>query len=513
MRIILLYSFFSISFLFSAESLEKEIAIMLEEHTTLHQEIEKFSDIKEELKQIEEKLQAQLSHVQGLLEKEQKEAFSKQNEQLERVRREIVTLEQEMARKEEIRKELIQLLQIPGTDQQAALFALRSNQKEIESIIVTQNNLLSTHNHLLAQQEQVRKKMGENKHTSHAVGFFGEYLYWKVRQNGLDIIGKGTLTPGNVQDVEFDMDSGFRVGIQYHIDEKWGLEGSYLYFSPDGKQSASLGEEELFFTRLTEFTAQGFQISPLQNITANDDLSSANSSITLRMHFYDLNLRREMLHYESFQMDFLFGLLAAYLKEQLNISYDGVGRIDIAEVGQPLERFSFPFHLQTTDICCFGGGGAYLGCKGIIPLWKETSFFAVGKANLTMGRYDLKSNSAVETGTTGNPSVATVEQLYRDFRTFKSVENYFGMNYLFHIRAGLSWQHPFGKNNCFSLAASYEGFLWLAIARFKKGIQGSTVTITEAPTLQAIASNSSISFIDQNHVGVQGLVVSSGIRF
>lgn len=68
-----------------------------------------------------------------------------------------------------------------------------------------------------------------------------------------------------------------------------------------------------------------------------------------------------------------------------------------------------------------------------------------------MGRYDLKSNSLVETGTTGNESVATVEQLYRDFRTFKSVENYFGMNYLFHVQAGLSWDHPFGNNNQFSL--------------------------------------------------------------
>lgn len=95
----------------------------------------------------------------------------------------------------------------------------------------------------------------------------------------------------------------------------------------------------------------------------------------MRMHFYNLDLRRKMFQYDSFSMNFLFGLSAAYLKEELNITYGGLGLIDIAEIGQPLNRLSFPFQLQTTDICRFGGGGAYIGFTGFIPLWKETSFF------------------------------------------------------------------------------------------------------------------------------------------
>lgn len=89
MRIVIIFLILINSLLFSRENLKKEIAISLEEQKHLHEELQKFTSIKQELEEIEEKLHSQLSYLQQLLEKEQQEAFSKQKEQISAVRKEI----------------------------------------------------------------------------------------------------------------------------------------------------------------------------------------------------------------------------------------------------------------------------------------------------------------------------------------------------------------------------------------------------------------------------------------
>lgn len=154
----------------------------------------------------------------------------------------------------------------------------------------------------------------------------GEWLYWKFTEGGTEYaINNVAAVPsdntpdipgGHVDKVEFDWQSGFRVGAGYHFEEKgWDLFLRYSQVKPDGHSHKS----GILFPLLN------YQDSfPVVAVT------SADAKWNIDYKVLDFELGRRFLIDPTLSFRPYFGLKAARINQHFQVAY---GNNDVRFVG------------------------------------------------------------------------------------------------------------------------------------------------------------------------------------
>ncbi len=241
--------------------------------------------------------------------------------------------------------------------------------------------------------------------------FTGEWLYWRTRQEGMEF--------ATSKKVEFDFQSGFRVGLGVHLPyDRWEMYVNYTRFNPDGSKSVHGSFYPLFL-----FEGAGAQGPSVAEARAHWKIEFQNLDIEISRAFY---LAKTLV------LRPFFGLKGAWIDQSAHMRYEG-GFIPAGQI--------FRTHFKND----FKGAGPLIGVESNWLVGAGFSFFGDVAAALVVGHFDNEQQQHQLDG-------AKVVDLNSDFNLVSPTVQ---------VVAGLAWNRNFNKERWHAgLSAGFESQYW-----------------------------------------------------
>ena len=262
-----------------------------------------------------------------------------------------------------------------------------------------------------SEEGQIYPKAGFQAPAGHFY-LTAEYLLWRTRQEGMEF--------ATAKRVNFEFDSGFRVGLGVHSPcDGWDVYVNYTNFNPTQSNNAHGSFYPLFL---------------YQGPNATKISSVSNAHAHWKMGFQNLDVEIGRAYYIAKTLTFrpFIGLKGAWIDQHANIHYQG----GVIPAGQ-----TFRTHFKND----FKGAGPLIGIESNWLLGAGFSFFGNLAAALVVGHFDneqqqhqLNGAEVVHLDTAFNLVSPTVQMI-----------------------AGLAWDRNFNRDQChFGLSAGFETQYW-----------------------------------------------------
>jgi hypothetical protein len=309
------------------------------------------------------------------------------------------------------------------------------------------------------------------------VFLYGDFIYWRARQEGLYICQSGTLnaapatqgstiTTGNVQEAHASFEPGFKVGLGMEFaHDGWDLVAVYTWLNPTTQTNSFA----------TNTTNQNNLQSVFQNIyTVSSgfplNLMNVSSSWKLNTNIVDLDLGRNFFVSQYLTMRPHCGLKGAWFKQDLNIQETLATPVTIA--GGSYTNVSIHPTESVWGIGVRGGmDTVWHFCKGW-GIYLDSSVTTLW-ASYTDKRHDQAYNAT-------NNALAATDVLRNSFSTNTVLP-------VVEFNLGLTYMTWFNNNDyMFDLKAGWEEQVWFNMNRFYDWVhQGSRNLTYQGFTFQA----------------------------
>jgi len=292
---------------------------------------------------------------------------------------------------------------------------------------------------------------------------YGDFLYWKTQEDGLDFIYDDRNTnannnglSGDIKRASFDWQSGFRIGLKYQFCDynDWMLHGQYGYIEPESSQ--------------TLINPENKQIASTFQMPNNFTIQKAYTKIKISNHFANLLLQRNIANSQKFKLDFLSGLTALWIKRDWFLKFYNSDNY--------IRNINPTWH--------FKGVGLKTGLDFDWNI--KNKFFWSGKTSIApiFGNYDIWMKVY------DLPTNTIFENVHMD--DFRIVTN-------IQFLLGPSFQSSF-KNSIFKIYANYEINVWLNLSQTNRSLY------------QTSSSNPQSRFT-KNNLQMHGLTLYALINF
>ena len=254
-------------------------------------------------------------------------------------------------------------------------------------------------------------------------GFFGQasLLYWQAEENGLAYAIKSTSpthVKGSAQNIPFDWDVGFNVGLGYRIPhDTWAclLQFTSLQTHSDQEQSGSV-----FF--------------PLWALPTSFYADHVKAHWRLHLGLIDLLLSKPFTPTPTLTLTPFLGLRYGSLRQKFNIDYLG-------GTFPPLEEISIRMKNK------FEGIGPYAALAADYALPKNFSLFAKGAFSLLYGEFYLHQDE---------DTLGTKQKLLGNHFIFRTTAPFL------ETTAGLRWHHSFTTLKKLTLDLAWDQNLYFS---------------------------------------------------
>ena len=325
-----------------------------------------------------------------------------------------------------------------------------------------------------AKERIFKYRPGLKQHDFYA---YGEFLYWKANEQGLDYalrnvpqlpptcstcLFTGTTSQiGTVTLGEYDWQPGLRVGVGAVITpDFWDLEAQYTYVAPEGTDSVNSNPPSSHIMgTFAEFT--------------NAEIDHAKARASLQFHLADLFLAKRFLISKQILLRLSGGATGAWIHQRFTVDY-------IAP--------SPEYHDQNFMAWKFHGGGVKMGLDVDWFMGKGIGLLGKIKGALLYGNYENTYTNFVYDQPSGHHIYTEQDNKLHDHRLVPTTQFAFGPTW--------SW-----KFNCcaLNLYALYELNLWFNLQEF-------LVSNTESGQASGRGSR-----YTHDVLGMQGL--TAGIQF
>ena len=235
----------------------------------------------------------------------------------------------------------------------------------------------------------------------------GEWLYWRTRQEGMEFATAKT--------VEFDFQSGFRVGLGSHLPwDHWDIFVNYTRFIPDASSNA----HGLFY--------------PLFFFNPGGGVAEANAHWKIEFNVLDVDIGRVYYISETLIFRPFVGLKGAWIDQHAHVHYQG----GVIPAGQ-----TYRTQLEND----FKGAGPLLGIESNWQFGAGFSIFGDLSTALVVGHFDNK------------------QQQYRmnDISNINLNSDFNLVSPMVQMVAGLAWDRNFHQEQCHvGLSAGFETQYW-----------------------------------------------------
>lgn len=244
------------------------------------------------------------------------------------------------------------------------------------------------------------------------VFFTAEWLYWRTRQEGMEF--------ATSKQIEFDFQSGFRVGAGAHLPsfDGWTIYANYTRFTPDGSHSAHHSPYPLFL-----FQGSGVSGNAVDHAFGSWKIEFQNADLEFGKAYY----LTKTLVFSPF-----FGLKGAWIDQRAHFHYEG---------GYIPEGEAFRTYFKND----FKGAGPLIGTEINWQLGAGFSFFGDVATSLVIGHF-VNTQKQYQLGG------MEVVHLSDDFNLVSP---------FLQLVAGLAWDRNFHREKChFGLSAGFEVQQW-----------------------------------------------------
>jgi len=328
-------------------------------------------------------------------------------------------------------------------------------------------------------------------------GFFlsGEYLYWQVCQDGLDIAGSGSSYPGNIKHVDFNWTSGFRAGLGGQWCDDWAFEAAYTYMRPKG--SVTVSDDQVHPIWIPEFSAESFctritdEMGERRRSVAVTiaEFTKAKSKVKFDYNLIDVELRRNIACSPCFHFEAIGGLQGGILEQRNsakfagNFFYQSEDDLGSSNVVDP-EQAIAPIEIESSQKWKFSGGGIRVGGAGEYRSCSGFLLFGASRYNLLYGNSKLRYSGEVsEFGeiTLSTPFefpelVDLTVLLFEQYYDISGREKFCNFVSNVNSRIGFGFENTCG---CvyFRLEAAWEITYWQNLCQYRKGLSQKGVFI------------------------------------
>ncbi|MBS0620006.1 MAG: hypothetical protein JSS61_00910 [Verrucomicrobia bacterium] len=288
----------------------------------------------------------------------------------------------------------------------------------------------------------------------------GEWLFWTTRQGGMEYAtarastSPGVFTHAVSRKVNFDYQSGFRVGLGVHLpQDRWDIYANYTDFRPDHSSNT---EGSVF--PLLLYQGQ-FSTSNVTDASAEWHIAFQNLEVEIGRAYYigkSLSFRPHI------------GFKGAWIDQRAHFEYQGG---DVPAGGK--------YHVKTKND--FKGAGPRIGLESEWHLGCGFSLFGNMAAALILGQFNLKQDQkqqgidVIEMHTVLNLAAPTVQ-----------------------LVAGLEWDRNFYHDRChFGIGAGFEAQYWWRqnqMERFTDSTQPIYVRTSEDLSLYGLTLRARVDF-------------------
>jgi hypothetical protein len=240
----------------------------------------------------------------------------------------------------------------------------------------------------------------------------GEWLYWRVRQEGMEFATSKQIT--------FDFHSGFRVGLGAHLPsfDGWDIYVNYTRFNPERSHNVQGSFYPLFL-----FQGAG---------SSGDAVAKAHGHWEVKFQNVDVEFGKVYYLTKTLIFSPFFGFKGAWIDQNARFHYEG-GYIPAGQ--------TFRTHFKND----FKGAGPLLGTEMNWQLGAGFSFFGDVAAALIAGHFDNAQRQHQLDG-------EEVVHLDTDFNIVSPV---------LQMGIGAAWDHNFHEDKChFSFSAGFEAQQW-----------------------------------------------------
>lgn len=212
---------------------------------------------------------------------------------------------------------------------------------------------------------------------------YADYLLIQARRRALDYVIKaptlGNSVQGNLSSVDWDVNSGYRLGAGYRLGHGWEVGASYLYFHTNANASALPTAGGALYATLT---APGI-----------DQVNTAAASTNLNLNLINLGLYKRIDCGDGFGLRLGGGIQIADISQKLNAVYSG------GTAGANFDSVSNPINFDGIGIRL--GGEGWWHAPECWATWAR-GFGLYGKAygSLLSGEFHTRDTELANGGTT-----------------------------------------------------------------------------------------------------------------
>lgn len=215
----------------------------------------------------------------------------------------------------------------------------------------------------------------------------GEYLLVKPRRDAFDFAITSSdrlgVINGNLNSLDWDTRSAFRVGIGYQFADGWDASVNYFYLHSSASSSLSAPNGGALYATLTNNTF--------------DDVSTASAMGNLDMNVIDIDVGRTYRAADNLNFRFTGGGRVTWIEQQFSAIYNG------GTLGAVNDFVSSPVN--------FTGAGLTAGGEGTYALNKHFGLYARGKVALLSGTFN---NNLTETNGNGATTFYNISNKYHE---------------------------------------------------------------------------------------------------
>lgn len=248
--------------------------------------------------------------------------------------------------------------------------------------------------------------------------FMGEYLLLRARRQYQDIAildpANNGIPEGSIQSLDWEVNSGLRIGGGWHLAEDWSVGAYYTYFHANDGRTVSRPLNGALYATLTH-----------PGTIEQVDTVSAGSS--LNYNVFDIELAKQVPLGETVAIKLTGGPRFACIDQSLTAFYNG-GDATGAMVSSP---------------SCFDGAGIRIGGECSMRIARSFSLYGHAHGSLLVGDF---CTSLLETNNNGATVLVNVTDRFE--KVVPVTE--FGL--------GIAWQREYLR-----LTVSYELANWFGV--------------------------------------------------
>ncbi len=236
----------------------------------------------------------------------------------------------------------------------------------------------------------------------------GEWLYWRTRQEGMEF--------ATSEQIEFDFQSGFRVGLGVHLpsSDGWCIYVDYTNFNPEGSKHADESPYPLFL-----FQGAG---------STGTAVAEAQGRWKLKFQSLDVEFGKAYYLTKALVFSPFFGLKGAWIKQHAHFDYEG-GYIPVGQT----------YHTYFKND--FKGAGPLVGTEMNWQLGAGFSLFGDLSSAFLVGQFENEQKQKQLDG-------GEVVHLDNDHNLVSP---------FLQLLAGVAWDYNFNEDRChFGLSAGFE---------------------------------------------------------